>query len=106
MTLLLDTHPNQVAEELTGRDYISWSAISTFQACPLKWHFRYALRLPEEVVSSSLVFGGAVHQAVELHYRELLSGNPAPDLDTLLYEYQSAWQDRDLDAVKFGKGVY
>lgn len=104
MSLELAIHPNEIAERLTGRDYISWSAISTFQTCPLKWYFRYALGLPEETVSASLVFGGAIHQAVELHYRELLSGNPAPDLDTLLYEYQAAWRDRDPDAVKFGKG--
>jgi ATP-dependent helicase/DNAse subunit B len=104
MTLLLEEHPNQVAEKLTGRDYISWSSVSTFQACPLKWYFRYALGLPEKIVSSSLVFGGAIHHAVELHYRELLAGNPAPDLDTLLAEYQDGWRERDLDTIKFGKG--
>ena len=26
---------NEVARKLTGRDYISWSAISTFRSCPL-----------------------------------------------------------------------
>lgn len=104
MTLILDEHPNAVAQELTGRDYISWSNISTYQSCPLKWHFRYVLGLPEETVSSSLVFGGAIHRAVELHFRELLAGNPAPDLDTLLVEYQDAWRERELALVKFGKG--
>jgi putative RecB family exonuclease len=104
MSLELEIHPNDVARQLSGRDYISWSSISTFQSCPLKWHFRYALGLPEKVVSSALVFGGAIHQAVELHFRELLAGNPAPDLDMLLNEYQAAWQDRDLDTIKFGKG--
>ena len=104
MSLELDLHPNDAAEQLTGRDYISWSAISTFQSCPLKWYFRYVAGLPEETVSSSLVFGGAIHRAAEFHYRELLAGNPAPDLDTLLAEYQEAWHERDLDAIKFGKG--
>jgi putative RecB family exonuclease len=104
MTLLLDTHPNDVAEQLTGRDYISYSGISAYQRCPLRWHFRYVLGLPEKTTSAALVFGGAIHQAAELHYRELLSGNPAPGLDMMLAEYQSAWQDRDLDAIKFGKG--
>jgi putative RecB family exonuclease len=104
MSLLLDLHPNDIAQQVTGRNYISWSAISTFQTCPLRWHFRYVLGLPEEVVSSSLVFGGAIHRSVEHHFRELLAGNPAPDLDALLCEYQEAWQERDLDAIKFGKG--
>ena len=31
------TNPaNETARKLTGRDYISWSAISTFRTCPLK----------------------------------------------------------------------
>ena len=58
MTLLLDEHPNQVAERLTGRDYISWSAISTYQQCPLKWHFRYVLGLPEGVFPISGLTAG------------------------------------------------
>lgn len=103
MSLELEVDPNDVADELTGRDYISWSAVSTYQACPLRWHFRYCQNLPETVVSSSLVFGSAIHQAAELHYRELLSGNPAPDLDTLLDAYQATWQERDLVAIKFSK---
>jgi CRISPR/Cas system-associated exonuclease Cas4 (RecB family) len=104
MSLELDIHPNDIAERLTGRDYISYSGISTFQSCPLKWYFRYFQGLPEDTVSSSLIFGGAIHQAAEFHFRELLAGNPAPDLDTLLAEYQEAWKERDLNAVKFSKG--
>jgi putative RecB family exonuclease len=103
MTLELDVHPNEVAERLTGRDYLSYSQVSLYQRCPLQWHFRYALGLPEETVSSSLVFGSAIHRAAEFHFRELMAGNLAPDLDMLLYEYQAAWQERDLAAVQFGK---
>jgi hypothetical protein len=28
---------NEVARALAGREYISWSAISTFRTCPLKY---------------------------------------------------------------------
>ena len=104
MSLELDVHPNTIVEGLTGRNYLSFSALTTFQACSLKWHFRYALGLPEKTVSASLVFGGAIHRAVELHFRELLAGNPPPDLDILLAEYQDEWRTRDFGAVKFGKG--
>jgi putative RecB family exonuclease len=103
MSLELDVYPNEVAERLTGRDYLSYSQVSLYQRCPLQWHFKYALGLPEETVSSSLVFGGAIHRAAEFHFRELMAGNQAPDLDTLLYEYQAAWQERDLAAVQFNK---
>ena len=54
---------NEVARQLTGRDYISWSALSTFRTCPLRFYYRYVAGLPEESVSAALVFGGGVHAA-------------------------------------------
>jgi hypothetical protein len=76
------TNPaNEVAKKLTGRDYISWSAISTFRTCPLKYKFRYIDGLPEESVSSALIFGTGIHTAVEQHYQAQLAGDPKPDLE-------------------------
>jgi putative RecB family exonuclease len=97
------TNPaNEVAKKLTGRDYISWSAISTFRTCPLKYKFRYIDGLPEESVSSALVFGTGIHTAIEQHYQAQLSGDPKPDLDALLFAYRSAWLPHDPDAIQFG----
>jgi putative RecB family exonuclease len=93
---------NEVAKSLTGRDYISWSALSTFRTCPLKYKFRYVDGLPEESVSSALVFGTGIHSAVEQHYQAILSGDPKPDLDALLFAYRSAWLPHDPDAIQFG----
>ena len=36
----LEPSPNRRALELTGRDYVSFSALSTYQRCPLQHHFR------------------------------------------------------------------
>ena len=97
------TNPaNDVAKRLTGRDYVSWSAISTFRTCPLKYKFRYIDGLPEESVSAALIFGSGIHSAVEQHYQALLSGDPKPDLDALLFAYRSAWLPHDPDAIQFG----
>ena len=97
------TNPaNEIAKKLTGRDYISWSALSTFRQCPLKYRFRYIDGLPEESVSSALVFGSWIHSAVEQHYQAILSGDPKPDLDSLLFAYRSAWLPHDPDAIQFG----
>ena len=85
------------------RDYVSFSAIRTYQQCPLRYYFKYIAGLPEETVSSSLVFGGAVHRAIEHHFRELLIGNSRPGLDALLAVYQQEWADRDSGRVQFGK---
>jgi hypothetical protein len=54
---------NVVARQLTGRDYISWTAISTFRSCPLKYWFRYVDGVPEESVSATLIFGTDIHTA-------------------------------------------
>jgi putative RecB family exonuclease len=97
------TNPaNEVAKRLTGRDYLSWSALSTFRTCPLKYRFRYVDGLPEESVSSALVFGTGIHSAVEQHFQALLSGDPKPDLDALMFAYRSAWLPHDPDAIQFG----
>lgn len=85
------------------RDYLSYSAIRTFQSCPLKYRFRYVDGLPEACVSASLVFGSAIHAAVEFYFREVLSGGLPPDLDTLLGVYQQCWQDRADTPVEFNK---
>jgi putative RecB family exonuclease len=96
------TNPaNEIARKLTGRDYVSWSALSTFRTCPLKYKFRYVDGLPEESVSSALVFGTGIHTAVEQHFQAILSGDPKPDLDALLFAYRSAWLPHEPDAVQF-----
>jgi len=97
------TNPaNEVAKKITGRDYVSWSAISTFRQCPLKYKFRYIDGLPEESVSSALIFGTGIHSSVEQHFQAALSGDPKPDLDALLFAYRSAWLPHDPDAIQFG----
>jgi CRISPR/Cas system-associated exonuclease Cas4 (RecB family) len=85
------------------RDYLSYSAITTYQGCPLRYYFRYIAGLPERTVSASLVFGSAIHRAAELHFNELLAGNEPPPLDALVGEYDRHWQEVDPQTVQFGK---
>ncbi len=97
------TNPaNEVARSLTGRDYISWSSISTFRSCPLKYWFRYVAGLPEESVSSALVFGTGIHAAIEDFYRAELAGEAKPDVEQLMFAYRSAWLPHDPEAIQFG----
>ena len=83
----------------------SFSAVSLYQRCPLAFKFRYIDGLPEETVSSSLAFGGGVHAALELWFREQMCGNDAPDQDTLLSEFWDSWRCKNEEAtINFGKG--
>jgi len=97
------TPPNRAACELTGRDYLSWSAISTYRTCPLRYKFRYVDDLPEPTVSAALVFGSGIHRAIERHFRELFAGNEPPVLEELAAEFQAEWQSRPPEQVRFGK---
>src|SRR4029078_20553 len=103
MSPLAAAGPNAVAQRLIGRDYISYSAISTYPQCPLSFFFRYVAGLPEPVVAASLVFGGAIHASVEHHFRELLAGAPSPGLLDLMDVYRTAWEERADREVQFGK---
>jgi putative RecB family exonuclease len=85
-------------------DHISFSSVSTFQQCSLRWAFRYVHGLPERAISSSLVLGSCVHAAVQYHFEQLLMGRPATDKDTLLSVFQDAWESYDGDSIRYGAG--
>ena len=104
MTGLLELPTQQTVKQPKMRDYISYSAISTYQQCPLKYFFKYIAGLPEEVVSSSLILGGAIHSAAEFHFDQLMMGNPAPDRDMLLSAFWDEWHERAEEVeIRFGK---
>ena len=77
----------------TARDHISFSSVSLFQRCSLRYYFKYVAKLSEESVSSSLAFGRGVHRSIEFHFNELLAGNGPPDRDTLLAEFNDGWEE-------------
>jgi RecB family exonuclease len=85
------------------RDYISYSAISTYQRCPLRYYFAYVARLAPEFISSSLIFGGALHSALEHHCRRAFEGADPPTRDELLAVYQRAWEAEATLPVQFGR---
>ena len=91
------------ATEPVIRDYLSYSAVRTFQNCPLKYRFRYVDGLAEDCVSSSLIFGSAIHSALEFYFMQQLSAESPPTLDSLLDVYQQSWRDRSEDKIEFGK---
>src|SRR5436309_15295531 len=87
---------NEIAEMLTGRTYLSWSAISTFLRCPLKYQFHYCDQLPEEFVSSNLIFGSAIHSGLEAFFRERLTTGRTLGIDALMAVYHETWIQTNL----------
>jgi putative RecB family exonuclease len=101
--LLFETGQSRApSPEPVARDYISFSAIRSYQQCPLRYHFRYVAGIPETTISAAFVFGGAVHKVIEHHFQSLLESNIAPSQDELLAEYRAGWQAQTLP-IRFGK---
>lgn len=86
------------------RTYLSFSAVSTFQSCPLRYYFRYVRGLPEEMISASLVFGSAIHAGLQFHFEQLLAANGPPSRDTLLEVFHDSWQQQSKNKIQFAKG--
>lgn len=89
----------------SGRDYLSYSAVSLFAACPLRYYFRYVAGLPEQFVSATLAFGSAFHAGLECHFEQLLATHSAPDLNVLLDAFWVAWHRNTMSGeVQFPRG--
>lgn len=95
--------PQAPPRPVFARDYLSYSSITAYQRCPMAFYFRYIAQLPERTVSSSLVFGSAVHRAAEHHFNELMAGNEPPTVEALLGEYDVAWKEYESKTIRYGK---
>jgi CRISPR/Cas system-associated exonuclease Cas4 (RecB family) len=51
--------------ELRKKPHISFSQLSTYLSCSLKWAFRYHFKIEEESESVPLLFGSSFHSAAE-----------------------------------------
>ena len=58
-----------VAAKADPAPVLSPSQVRCFFDCPARWWFKYGLQLPERK-NSSLVLGLAVHQALEVNFRQ------------------------------------
>jgi hypothetical protein len=66
--------PNRLAEQITGRPYLSHSQVSLMRTCPRKFAFQYVENAHKDFLPSSLLFGGSIHRALELYFRARLEG--------------------------------
>jgi CRISPR/Cas system-associated exonuclease Cas4 (RecB family) len=103
-----DRPPNRLAQDITGRPYLSHSQLSLMRSCPARFCHRYVEKAPADFVASSLLLGGAIHHALEMHYRARLEGLSI-GLDALLSAFADGWKRQQEDAgqdvpIRFNKG--
>jgi len=102
---------NQDAEALTGRPYISHSQLALFRGCPRKFAFHYVEKATPAFQASSLLFGSAMHAAIEFHFRRLLEGLVTSAAD-MLYAFLASWEAQQISTaasvgdipIRFNKG--
>jgi len=80
-----------------GPEAISVSQINLYLTCSLKYRFQYIDRLPRLVQSSGLVFGRAMHKALEWLHKERRNGRNPP-LDEVLRVFEADWHAQLHDA--------
>jgi putative RecB family exonuclease len=76
--------------------HISYSQIFTYLACSLKYKFSYVEQRPHERVSIALMFGSAIHSAIERYYRSLKK-NGVPDPLWQIQDFFADSLNADLD---------
>lgn len=86
------------------KDHISYTQISTYLACPLKYNFQYVEQAAWPFKPEGLVFGSAIHQALEHYYlgRKESRDVPIPELVAI---YDAAWEKESSEnTVLFKNG--
>ena len=91
------------AMSITGRPYLSWTQVSSYQQCPRAFAFRYVERAEPDVVASSLLFGSAMHEAFAKVHEHDMEGLPAPSSEELAGRVTNLLGS-SLLPVKYSKG--
>jgi DNA helicase-2/ATP-dependent DNA helicase PcrA len=73
-------------QELT----VSHKQVDDYRTCPLKYQYIHVLRIPL-LRHHSIVYGNALHKAVEFYLKRRVAGNFTP-LDDLLRAFDDAWR--------------
>jgi CRISPR/Cas system-associated exonuclease Cas4 (RecB family) len=76
------------------RPHWSYSSISQYLACPLRYYFQRILCLPQPTINSSLVLGSSVH-AVLAEYHRMIQQHEPTRIDKLHQVFANTWSSRE-----------
>ena len=94
----------QIQQAAVAATTISYSRVSTWLRCPRRYRFRYVDQAEEERTSAALILGSAIHEAVEVFFNGLKSGNP-PVEDEVFAAFDLAFTDSANLAEELGAPV-
>ncbi|MBI4032378.1 ATP-dependent helicase [Candidatus Berkelbacteria bacterium] len=79
-----------------GVAFLSPAMIECYQRDPYDFYWKYVLKAPQPP-SRHLVYGNAIHSAIEAYYRARLDGR-TPTLDEVLRRYAEAWVSEGFES--------
>jgi hypothetical protein len=87
--------PRKASIDSDGVVNMSFSRLSDYTACPLRYHYNYNLRV-KVPPNRHLILGQAMHSAIEAHARRVMQGKPA-DIDVLHAAFMATWTPDGCD---------
>ncbi len=85
------------------KEHMSYSAVSTYLTCPLRYKFHYVDQIPPSFISSSLAFGSAVHEAIGAFLQTHMEGDGLR-VDQMVDVYTQAWRSDAESPIRFFNG--
>jgi len=86
----------------TEEPHLSYSQISTYMQCGLKYRFNYIDRLEPEFTPSALHFGRAIHSSIQAFLQSSLEADPLR-ADQLVDIYREEWRGVDGPPVRYSR---
>jgi putative RecB family exonuclease len=96
----------QLAKITEHHLHISYSQAWTYLNCSLRYYFQYVRGLERQHTSIALIFGSAMHKALERYYADIMDGIPPTDLNllkTVFTEYLTSEITRSKIPVLYKK---
>lgn len=81
--------------------HLSYSQISTYLTCPLRYKFHYVDLIPPAFTTAALVFGSSLHEALAAYNQAKLESDPIRP-DQMVDVYRETW--RSADGIKYFNG--
>jgi len=86
-------------------DHVSYSQLDTFSVCPLRYKYRYVLRIPVPT-SPALSFGKTIHETLHLFHQKRDLAGITVSRDELLSIYDQVWIDEGYTTVEHKEQRY
>jgi putative RecB family exonuclease len=86
------------------KNHLSYTQINTYMLCPLKYFFQYIEQIAWPFKPEALVFGTAIHRALEHYYLGRKEDRDVP-VEELLAIFQAAWEHEESDnTIRYKNG--